>query len=39
VPDLLRWADATRSLASAFVGEGDRPRMWAGGPVLSSRFA
>ena len=39
LPELLRWADAIRPLASAFVGEGDRSRMWAGGPVSSSRFA
>ena len=38
-PELMRWADAVRPLASAFVNEGDRSRMWAGGPVGSNRFA
>jgi hypothetical protein len=38
LPELLRWADTIRPLASALVGEGDRSRMWAGGPVGSSRF-
>jgi hypothetical protein len=38
VDELRRWADASRPLASAFVSEGDRSRMWAGGPVGSSRF-
>lgn len=39
LPELLRWADAIRPLASAFSSEGDRSRMWAGGPVGSNRFA
>jgi hypothetical protein len=38
VSELLRWADAIRPMASAFATEGERGRMWAGGPVGSSRF-